>query len=358
MSFKYEDFGIKDPDSKICPECGSATLSIEKAKREWDCSNCNYGGTLDVGGYAMGKDYTIFSAGEIAPDITNLYDKGLERGKNTGWPYLDECFTVRPGELTIIGGIPSHGKSYFAEALAVNLAFLHNWPIAMFSPEHRPHEMHVARFVQKFTGRGFHKSSHNRVTKQQVKDTIDWMHNRFIFLAPPEYSMKSILAAAEQAWAHRGARVLLIDPWNTIEYQRVGNATVNEHIGRALLGFKKYAQDRGIHIFIIAHPKKMERDKKTGEYPVPRPYDIAESSLFYSMPDNIIAVWRKVDAAEDHIRNQIQVHVQKVKWESVGKIGMRELNWRSENGTFHDHTQSMDMEYPWDFVYGPGRKRK
>lgn len=358
MSFKFSDFGITDTDSTICPECNAGAFSVDVAEGKWHCTKCDYAGTLKVEGYERSKETNVFSAGELAPDIVDLYDRGLERGKETGWPELDDIFTVRLGELTICGGIPSHGKSYFCEALGVNVAFLHGWPVAMFSPEHRPHSMHIARFVQKFTGRPFRKGAEDRVTKQMVKDTIDWMNKRFYFLAPPEYTVRSVLAAMSAA-VGMGAKFFLIDPWNAIESNRPQHMHVNEYIGRTLNSFRKFAQDHKVAVFIIAHPKKLERDKKTGDYPVPRPYDIAESSLFYSVPDNILAVWRKNDSDDDVIRNTIQVHVQKVKWESVGSVGRRDLRWRPANGTFFSDSQAMEIaEYPWEAVFGPGRKRK
>ena len=40
-----------------------------------------------------------------------------------------------PGELTIVSGVPNSGKSEWLDALAVNLAEMHDWRIAFASME-------------------------------------------------------------------------------------------------------------------------------------------------------------------------------------------------------------------------------
>ena len=57
-------------------------------------------------------------------------------------------------------------------------------------------------------------------------------------------------------------------------------------------------------------------------YPVPRPYDIAGSAHFYNKCDNSISIYR-----DDIVNNpqQTQVHIQKVRFNSVGHPGVVEL---------------------------------
>ena len=73
----------------------------------------------------LAEPYPI--AGLHSPDdfvdaTLSLYRDGRQRGLSTGWPSLDEFMTIRPGELSVVTGIPGSGKSEFIDALAVNLA--------------------------------------------------------------------------------------------------------------------------------------------------------------------------------------------------------------------------------------------
>lgn len=68
----------------------------------------------------------VLRVSDLAGDVMALYQEGPQRGALTGWESLDKHYTVRPGEMTIVTGIPSHGKSQFLDALVVNLARDHD----------------------------------------------------------------------------------------------------------------------------------------------------------------------------------------------------------------------------------------
>jgi len=98
-----------------------------------------------------------FSAPEMGGEVEELYERGLEEGQRTGWSSLDRLYTVRPGELTVITGIPSSGKSNFLDALTVNLARVHDWSFALFSPENLPVPMHMAALAEKYILKPFRR---------------------------------------------------------------------------------------------------------------------------------------------------------------------------------------------------------
>ena len=75
---------------------------------------------------------------EFADETLALYRDGRQRGLLTGWPSVDELMTIRPGELSVITGIPNHGKSEFVDALMVNIAERYGWSFAVCSFENRP----------------------------------------------------------------------------------------------------------------------------------------------------------------------------------------------------------------------------
>jgi twinkle protein len=53
---------------------------------------------------------------DFADQTFCLYRDGRKRGLSTGWPSLDQFMTIRPGELTVLTGIPNSGKSELAMA--------------------------------------------------------------------------------------------------------------------------------------------------------------------------------------------------------------------------------------------------
>jgi twinkle protein len=65
---------------------------------------------------------------------------------------------------------------------------------------------------------------------------------------------------------------------------------------------------------------------------VPTPYDVAGSAHWRNKADNCIAIWR--DTAKD--TRTVEVHVQKVRKKSVGKVGMATLVYDRVTGQYHD----------------------
>ncbi|MYL84985.1 toprim domain-containing protein [Desulfovibrio aerotolerans] len=94
----------------------------------------------------------LYTTSDIKGDVELLYAEGFRRGLSTGWQAVDEHYTVRTGEMTIITGIPGSGKSNWLDALAVNLFKLHGWSFCFCSPENWPVQRHAASVVEKIVG--------------------------------------------------------------------------------------------------------------------------------------------------------------------------------------------------------------
>ncbi len=90
----------------------------------------------------------VLYVADQAEDVMALYREGLQSGVLTGWPSLDRHYTVKPGQITIVTGIPSHGKSQVIDALIVNIAKQYGWVFAVCSPENLP----VARLATQTKG--------------------------------------------------------------------------------------------------------------------------------------------------------------------------------------------------------------
>jgi twinkle protein len=91
---------------------------------------------------------------DYAAEALQLYRDGRKRGLLTGWASVDALMTIRPGELSIVTGIPNSGKSEFIDALMVNLAEHYGWHFAVCSFENPPAE-HIAKLAEKYLGKPF-----------------------------------------------------------------------------------------------------------------------------------------------------------------------------------------------------------
>lgn len=217
----------------------------------------------------------IISVEDVSEDIDFIYEHGLERGVETGWKALDSYYSVRPGEMTVVSGIPGSGKSVWLDCLLVNLARLHGWTFAMFSPENQPLPDHVGRMVEKYAEVPFRSGPMTRMSREQLKEGKAWVAEHFVWLLPEDsmdWHIETILDLAKVVVFRKGIRGLVIDPWNELEHLRPEGMSETEYVGRCLKHLRQFARSTGVHVWLVAHPQKLYRGKD-GKYPVPTLYD-------------------------------------------------------------------------------------
>lgn len=270
----------------------------------------------------------VYSFSSMKEGVLRLYDHGIPRGYSTGWSILDPYYTVLPGHLNIIHGIPNHGKSPWVENLMFNLIENLGWFFGVCSMENRPLYRHAVRLIEKWERTPAFDSGQMdmfRITRERVIEIVEFLDARVSFIAGPRrITLDWVLDKARSLVLRKGLRGLVIDPWNRLEQQRPLGMTEHDYAGECLDRLCDFAQRNAVAVFVVAHPTKLEphRDRNTGEetQPVPNPYKITGSSHFYNMPDNIICVWRDITGRKlaSHLT---EIHVQKVKDKYVGMAG-------------------------------------
>jgi twinkle protein len=77
----------------------------------------------------------------------------------------------------------------------------------------------------------------------------------------------------------------------------------------------------------------MQKDKKTGMYPVPKPYDVAGSAHWRNKADNCVTVHRP--NATDFKDKTVEIHIQKIRFKENGRLGMAVLNYDYITGNYY-----------------------
>ena len=85
-----------------------------------------------------------------------------------------------------------------------------------------------------------------------------------------------------------------------------------------------------VHVWLVAHPAKMLK-RADGTYGVPTAYDISGSAHFRNKADVCLCVWRDL-LATDGIT---EVHVQKMRFNELGKVGMVQLKYDLATGKYN-----------------------
>jgi twinkle protein len=259
----------------------------------------------------------LYRAADYSEEYWAHYGEERRRGASTGWTSLDEFMTIAPGQLSVVTGIPNHGKSEFLDALLVGVAQRNGWRAALCSFENQPPE-HMIKFAEKYLGLPFRDGPTRRMTRADAKAALDWLDEHFFFIradddVPP--TVEWILERGRASVLRYGSNVLVVDPYNEIEHRRPVNMTETEFISQMLGQMKRFAQNHEVHVFIVAHPAKPVREAG-GKITVPTLYDIAGSANWANKADLGFAVHRpSFDGPE------VEIHVHKVRDKWVGKPG-------------------------------------
>lgn len=282
----------------------------------------------------------LFDVPDFMPQVVKLYQEGFVKGARTGWATLDPFINFAPGMWTLTTGMPSSGKSEFLDALMVNVALAYGWVFGVFSPENQPLELHFQKIAEKYIGKPFFGPG--RMGRAELDNAASWINEHFTFLLPEtdDLSVDSVLKLLKTAVTRKGIRGAVIDPWNELDHSRPSNLTETEYISQSLTKIRRFAREHDVHLWLIAHPTKLQKDKLSGKYPVPTPYDVSGSAHWRNKADNAITVHREIATGSD----LVQIHVQKVRFKAHGKPGAVELRYDYLTGRYYDLEKIEGME--------------
>lgn len=261
----------------------------------------------------------IHEANSLIDGVNRLHEGGMQGGVSTGWLPLDQYYTVRLGEMTVVTGIPNHGKSNLLDCLTINIARSSGWRFGIFSPENQPLQRHAAGLLEKLSEKAFRD-----ISKDEIDTGMAILNDHYFWILPEledDWTLKGILDKAKTLVYRFGINALILDPWNEIEHHRPVSMSETEYVSSALSKIRQFARLHNVHVWIVAHPAKLRKDDKKGTYPVPTPYDISGSAHWRNKADNCLTIHRP------DLTNCVEVHVQKIRFKEVGKLGMALLRY-------------------------------
>lgn len=281
---------------------------------------------------AIDKKPRLTSPKAHSSEINRLWVEGLPPGTSTGWKSLDNLYTVMPGQLSVVTGWPGSGKSEWLDAMLINLAY-QGWKFAMFSFENQPVSLHVAKLLEKLSGKPFGNGPTERMTQDEVTEFTDMLDQSFAFTETTSgsFSLANVLEAAAPFLAQfpESKRGLVIDPWNELEHWRPAGISETEYVSQSLSMVRNWARVHKVHVFIVAHPQKMRREE--GKLPIPRPDMISGSQHWWNKADCAITVWRDFD---DLGSQDVDIHIQKIRFKNIGRPGLVTLKYDRVTGRY------------------------
>jgi len=305
-----------------------STITFKDCKDANDCL-IKYGIIGVTESIEAAKEYPIegvFNAIDIQDSIWDYYNNGLPSGFGIGMHEFDMFLKFQPGYLTVITGIPGHGKSEFLDFLMCRLNISHDWKFALYSPENHPLQLHFSKLAEKIIGKPF--DGQNRMSPLDLTTTIEYLKDVFYFVNPAEnFTLDNILTAVKSLVRKKGVKAFVIDAWNKLEHNYSTNET--KYISEQLDKIVTFCEKNSVHCFLVAHPTKIQKDKATGKFEIPNLYSISGSANFYNKAANGITVYR------DYENFTTEVYIQKVKFKHWGQTGCCQLAWDKTNGRYY-----------------------
>lgn len=278
----------------------------------------------------------VFTISDFEQPLDALFEHGWQKGVTIGHENFDRLCSFETKRLCIVTGIPGSGKSEFIDEIAERLNIRYGWRFAYFSPENAPLAYHASKLIEKFTGKRFNRQTLTDSEYKQVKERLE---QDFFFISPTDdFRLDNILEKAKFLVRRKGIKALVIDPFNRLESEQ-GTRNETQYISELLDRLTNFAQRNDILIILMAHPTKQPKNKD-GVIEAPTLYDISGSANFFNKADFGIVVHR------NRIENNVEVHIQKVKFRHLGECGTALFKYNLNNGRYTPFTNGLEPQ--WD----------
>jgi twinkle protein len=244
---------------------------------------------------------------------------------------LDPHLKIRQGDLVVVTGPPGHGKSSFVANLVCNLAWSKSMVSAICSME-QPVVPDLRRTFRSYRSECLERD----MSEDQKRDADQWINDKFLFVQQEEgvdMTLDWVLERFTTAVARCHAQVLVIDPWNEISVSDQPDGwTTEQFISQSLRRIKQFARAHNVTVIIVAHPRKMARNRD-GKIPKPGLWDIADSASWANRCDVGIVVYRP--RPQDDQTTEISVEKSRDHY-SIGVPGTVTLKWEMHASRFVD----------------------
>lgn len=318
-----DDATGRNLQEQLAERLGKERCLRVKFKESKDANEClmKFGDGGIIEGLSAAEPYPlegITTVFDYSDELQDIYDNGLPKGAKTMMNGLNELIEFHKGYFTVITGIPNHGKTSYLDQICLQLSIVNGWKGAYYSPENKPTSLHISNLSRKLIGKPWWGDG--RITKAEIEVAKEFLGERFSFITPErDFSLDSILKYVVRLKQTKGIDFFVIDAWNKLEHKHSGDE--NQYIGRCLDEIAMFCSHHNLHLFLVAHPRKMMKQKDSENYVVPNAYDINGSAHFFNKPDVNITVFR------DYENDCTDVHVSKVKFDHWGKHGVVQFKY-------------------------------
>lgn len=231
------------------------------------------------GYYEKVEDFKLKNTSDIAEDVKRYFNEEKGLGLSLGFEALDvdDHFKARKGELTILTGSSGSGKTTFLSQCLLYMMRRTNVMVA--SMEMRP----VIQIAKMMAQKGLSKPTDSDI------DHFCESYKQKLWLFDPQgvTTERDVNAICHYGKNVLNTKVVVID-----SLMKIDNISEDDYESqkRFINKLSVLARDLEIHIFLVAHTRKLNDDNV-----IPDATHILGSSHIRNLTDNIICLHRRKD---------------------------------------------------------------
>lgn len=228
-----------------------------------------------------GKNRT---AKELAKSCMHTYGEAQEPVLKTGFHDIDELVQIKPGELIIVAGRTSMGKTTFALDVARQVA-AQGVPVQIFSLEMTAERI-AARLI---CAQGYIMGQmyrHGKADIAKVKKAAGEIYEMPIYVYDKRVTTAEIKAKCMRV---QGLGLAIVDFITLIKDKRTNNVSTADHVGEIAKRLQEIAKDLRVPFIVLS---QMNRNVEAREDKTPRLSDLRESGNIEEAADTILFLHR------------------------------------------------------------------
>lgn len=238
------------------------------------------------------------------------------QGISTGYSSLDALFTLRPGDLIVVAGRPSMGKSSLALNIAEHVGI--DKPVAVFSLEMKARQI-GARSVR------WHEHLSNR------SDAVTQLMDRKIWIDDsPAMTIGLMRLRLQRIKRKNGLALVVVDYLQLMKWE--GDNRTQE-IGSLSRGLKAIAKEFNVPVIAVS---QLNRGVEGRQDKRPLMSDLRESGDLEQDADVIVMLYR--DDYYDELSPHVGFAEALIRKQREGPVGRAWLKFESQYARFKDFT--------------------
>jgi hypothetical protein len=265
--------------------------------------------------------YKILEADDVRRDLEHIQIHGWPRGMYVGFPAWEPHYNMLPGIATDWIGYPQSGKTEICLEVLLFTSLHYECVHMLWCPDIGKSVDLMIKLIHKHTGKTFKKQYANYIELDEIWKATPFLFHHFKIIHPqasgktrPRPMSPEALweYAAEYSLKNR-LDTVLIDSWKDMKHDYAAHGgSYAPYLSYILPLRNMIAEQSGLHLHTIVHPKNPENDK-SGKIRPPRPQDIEGGAQWNNSGKCIIAAHR-----ESWDDTSVDIYFRKIKPENVG----------------------------------------